>query len=248
MNCRTARRLMHELLDGDCADQSGLDSHLAECEACRAEMSRLRHVHESVAEAVGRPPDQPDLAEDMSGIWHAVRARGLGPAQPDRPRTWAAGAFGLAAALLFGLGLWAGGSLWPREVQVVRVVTETKIIEKSIEVPVVEERIVIQRVPVVKTRVVYRDRPVPATPGPQAGVPHEPVKADEVVVRLDAVPSSASSLVSHEIHSVTAVEQAPQSSRPAALPDELPEPGGEESATLIAWQPQSSAPTAERGN
>jgi len=211
-------------------------------------MSGLRHVHDTVAQVVHPPPDQPDLAQDMSGIWHAVQARSLESARPGRSRTWAVAAYGLAAALVFGLGLSTGRCLSPREVQVLRVVTETKIVEKRIQVPVVEERTVIKRVPVVKTRVVYRDRVVPGTAGPRPGVPHEPVKAEEVVVRLDATPSSATSLVSHEIHPVTAVEHASPSARPAVLPDELPDPVHEHSGTLIAWQPPSNAPTAEGGN
>lgn len=245
MNCRRARKLMHELLDGSLADREALDRHLTQCDACRMQMARLRDVEAVVIDTVAHSTGEPDLGREMAGIWQAIDARSQ-RAEPPR-RLWLIPACAAAAALLFCLGLWTGRAAWPREVTVTRVVTEPKVVERTVEVPVVRERVVIKRVPVVKTRVVYRDRAVPVAPRPPDVVP-EPVKAEEVVVRLDAVPSSAASLVSHEIHSVTAVEQTSPSPRPTVLGDARPDDSDEENATLIAWRPQLSAPTAEGGN
>ncbi len=247
MNCRRARRLMHELLDGSVTDREALDTHLAECDACRAEMSRLREAHDAVAATVACPTGEPDFEREMAAIWQAIDARGERAERARHGRLWLVPACAAAAVLLFCLGLWTGREAWPREVTVTRVVTRPEIVERRVEVPVVKERVVVERVPVVKTRVVYRDRVVPAAQ-PQPHAPPEPVKAEEVVVRLDATPSPATSLVSHEIHSVTAVDQTSPSSRPAVLGDGLPNHSEEENATLIAWRPQLSAPTAEGGN
>lgn len=245
MNCRRARKLMHELLDGSLTDREALDTHLAECEPCRAAMLRLRDAHDAVAATVACPTGEPDFEREMAGIWQAIDARSR---RAERARRlWPMPACAAAAILLFCLGLWTGRAAWPREVTVTRTETEPKIVERTVEVPVVKDRVVIKRVPIVRTRVVYRDRVVPAAPRPPDVVP-EPVKAEEVVVRLDAMPSSAASLVSHEIHSVTAVEQASPSSRPAGLGDARPDDSDEEAATLIAWRPQLGAPTAEGGN
>jgi anti-sigma factor RsiW len=249
VNCRRARRLMHELLDGNLTDREALDTHLAECEACRAEMSRLRDAHAAVAATVACPTGEPDFEREMAGIWQAIDDRSGRAARPRR--LWPIPVCAAAAVLLFCLGLWAGRAAWPREVTLTRIVAKPEIVEKTVEVPVevtvVKERIVIKRVPVVKTRVVYRDRAVPTAP-PLPAVAPGPVKAEEVVVRLDATPSAATSLVSHEIHSVTDVEQPSPSAPPAVLGGGLPDDGDEENATLIAWRPQLSAPTAEGGN
>lgn len=249
MNCRRARRLMHELLDGSPTGREALDTHLAACEPCRAEMARLRDAHDAVAATVACPTGEPDFEREMAGIWQAIDARSR---RADGPRRlWPIPACAAAAMLLFCLGLWAGRTAWPREVTVTRIVAEPQIVEKTVEVPVevtvVKERVVIKRVPVVKTRVVFRDRAAPTAPRPPA-VPAEPVKAEEVVVRLDATPSPATSLVSHEIHSVTDVQQASPSARPAVLGGGSPDESHEENAMLVAWRPQLSAPTAEGGN
>ena len=126
----------------------------------------------------------------------------------------------------FALGLGMGRAVWPREMLVTKVVPRREVVEKvvEVEVPVIEERVVIREVPVVKTRVVYRDRPAPPQPAHEVSgqplVPTQVVKADELVVSLNANLVTVHPVVSREVHPVTIVHE------PATAPDR-PQPEGD---------------------
>ena len=189
MNCRKARGLIDQLLDGTLDDRTALDEHLAHCDACRSAFARLQRVQDAVSRSVRSSPDEARLDRITAGILEGARhpEPHVAPA-PGRPR-WAS--FAAAAVVVaFALGLGMGRVVWPREMVVTKVVPKREVVEKVVEVqvPVIEERVVVREVPVVKTRVVYRDRPAPPQPAPEVSgqplLPTEVVKADEFVVSL----------------------------------------------------------------
>lgn len=206
MNCRRARELFDELLNGTLTDRAPLDRHVDECEACRAELRRLQQVHEAVARTVRRDVDEARLERATEAILAGITASPPVAAVAAVRLRWASVA--LAAALAaFVLGTQLGRTLWPEQVVVTKLVPRTEVVERIVEVkvPVVQERVVVKQVPVVRTRVVYRDRPVPQQPALQTGAPPEPVKADELVVSLNASLVTVHPVVSREVHPVTVV-------------------------------------------
>jgi len=186
MDCREARRLMDDLLDGALMDSEALDEHAAACEGCREELGRLRALDAAVAASVVHTPEEHELARMTAGVLDEIEVR---PPVALWPKVAALAA---AAVVIFCGGLWAGRAAWPTERVVERVVEVPTVVEKLVPVTVVEEREVVREVPVVQTRVVYRDRivRVDATgqePRRHAASVQEPVKAAEVVRDLGRV-------------------------------------------------------------
>jgi anti-sigma factor RsiW len=212
VNCRKARGLIDQLLDGALDDRTALDEHLAHCDACRSELARLQRVQDIVSRAVSASPDDARLEQLTAGILGAVGERkARAPAGARRLRWAPFVAAAVVAAFAVGLGM--GRMLWPTEVVMTKLVPKREVVQKvvEVEVPVVKERVVVREVPVVRTRVVYRDRPaVPALTVEATGelaVPPAPVKADEFVVSLNANLVTVHSVVSREVHPVTVIEQ-----------------------------------------
>jgi hypothetical protein len=159
VDCRHAQRLMNEALDGE-PMPSALAEHIAGCPACRAESRALEATQRLVAEALDCPAPAAAL-DRLTAVTLAAAA-----ARPVRPRRLMPALGGLAVAAIFCLGLLAGRWAFPREVVTERIVqapAQERVVR--VEVPVVQERIVVRErvvtreVPVVRTRVVYRDRP-----------------------------------------------------------------------------------------
>ena len=89
MNCRRARHLIHEFLDGALADRAALDAHLAACERCRAELTRLQALERTLRHAVCEPVEEAALERATAGILREVTAgSGLKPL-PQRRGRWA---------------------------------------------------------------------------------------------------------------------------------------------------------------
>jgi hypothetical protein len=226
VNCGQARKLMHQLLDGTLADRGPFDRHLQQCDGCRIELARLRQIQDAVGETVRCQVDESELARMTAGVMAAVRVPDLASRPPAGGLRWAFA--GALAGLVFVLGVGTGRAVWPQRLVETEVVTRTEVEEKivKVEVPVIKEVLVEKRVPIVRTRIVYRDR---AEPGRGGDVPAGPVKADEVVFRVDAEPTAAPAVVSREIHPVTVVEPEAPDAAPAepehgardAAPDEL---------------------------
>ena len=140
MNCRKARRLIDQLLDGTLDDRAALDEHLERCDACRSVLARLQRVQDAVSRAVRSSPDEARLDQITAGILAGVRER-------DRHAPVAAGGLrwgplaGVAVLAAFALGLSMGRAVWPREMVVTKVVPKREVVEKvvEVEVPVIEE-------------------------------------------------------------------------------------------------------------
>ncbi len=172
MNCRNARKLMHEILDGTFTHQARLEAHLTECERCRAQWAMLSRTQDALIQCVGRPVEDSALERLTSSVLAEVGTRETGPPVVPAPRRWVAVAIAAGLLLAFATGLGAGRTIWPREMAVTRVVTEREVVERQvrIEVPVPRERVVVKRVPVLKTNVVYRDRPTREAGAAEEGV------------------------------------------------------------------------------
>jgi anti-sigma factor RsiW len=172
VNCRRARRLVQDLLDGCLANPTELDQHLATCQACRTHLARLQRLSAAVAGDVRCSPDEARLERVTAGVEGAIAAERRAQEPTGRGRPWRAL---VAAAMLgvFALGLLAGRMVWPRETVVTQVqrVVQTKLVHDRVEVPVIRERVVrkIVRVPVVRTRLVIRYLPPPALPAGAGG-------------------------------------------------------------------------------
>ena len=163
MNCREARNLMDEVLDGNPIHQTRLEAHLAECERCRDQWVMLRRTQEALAECVRRPVEPSALERLTTDVLAEVGAQQTGTPAAAGGRRWVAFAMAASLLLAFATGVGAGRTIWPRAVTVTKVVTQHEVVERSVEVPVpvVKEQVVVKRVPVLTTRVVYRDRPAP---------------------------------------------------------------------------------------
>lgn len=163
MNCRRARRLMHEVLDGDLTQRPALDEHLGECRPCRTQWARLQRVQDVLAQTAGRPLEPVRLQRLTRASLAQIGAPGPEGGIVSGVPAWMRFACAGAVMLAFAVGLVIGRSAWPTEVVVTRTVPGPEIVGKTVrvQVPVVEERVVVKPVPVVKTRVVYRDRPTP---------------------------------------------------------------------------------------
>ncbi len=200
MNCRKARTLMHQMLDGVSFDRDELDRHLAECPDCRAELHRLQQAQSAVQAAVRGPVDEESLERATAGILQAVEKDSAAPAARTSRRAQALAGVAVALLLAFSVGVWAGRSVWPREAIVSEVVKVPKIVEKLVEVgvPVVKERVVVKEVTVIKERVVYRERPQPPEQILVAAEP-EPAKLGEIVIHLDVPPLIPPPVVTEEI-------------------------------------------------
>lgn len=171
MNCEQARGVMQDVLDGTQADHAELDAHCAECPQCRAEWRQLQAIASAVRADVRC--DVPVECRDRV-IAGALRRIEFQQGHVVRDVRWVRGV--ATAALLiavFATGLYAGRTVWPREVIVTKTVMVPEVREKIVEVkvPVVQEKVVIKRVPVYKTRIVYLDRevkkPVPVVTPPE---------------------------------------------------------------------------------
>lgn len=146
-------------------------AHLRGCAACRDECAALEALAVDLRRADPATPVAPARTERLLPRLHAELAA-LPVARPRRT-AWSA----LAAVLLFGGGLLTGGRLFPR------VVTNERVVTRTVEVPVTVTKTVVERVAVpvsvprvvtrVVTKVVYRDRPTAAAP--RAAVDLDPV-------------------------------------------------------------------------
>jgi len=183
MDCKQARQLMHEALDGGGEVAPPLAEHLSACPACRQEHAALSAVQNLVAtEVAGEPP-----RESLERVSAVVLSR-LAHERPARSgAAWRTLAVAAGLLLVFGLGLVAGRGLWPRET--VRVERVPQVVERIVEreVPVVEERVVVKRVPVVRTRIVYRDRPAESATADLPPAPAEPVALEEHEIVITAL-------------------------------------------------------------
>ncbi len=202
MNCKQARRLMQEMADGTRTDHAELDQHIAQCPRCRLEWQALQRLEGAVASIARCEPPAERLERATVGALRMI--------ERQRPRVlpglsrlgWAAAAALLIA--IFATGLYAGRTVWPRELIVKVPEVHEKIVE--VEVPVIKERVVIKRVPVVKERIVYRERdanararmsqvmdPMEEAVAHYGGYGGEELivglaKCDEIVVRVAAKP------------------------------------------------------------
>ena len=197
-----ARELMHEALDGSADAREALAAHLAECDDCAAEFAAMERLQAAVGETVACDPPE-DRLERAS-----VAAMAL--TDEPRGRRWAALAMAAAVLLAFGIGLLAGREAWPREVVRIERVPQAveRIVEREVEVPVVEERVVVREVPVYRERVVYRDRPVEAAEETPAA-PREPVMPEIREVRIVAKPMPITITRTEEVAPAPIVEEEP---------------------------------------
>ena len=225
MNCKQARRLMQEIADGTPGGHDEFDRHIAQCPGCRLEWHQLQQISAALTETARCEPPAERLER--------ATVRALRMIERQRPRLlaglsrlgWAAAAVLMIA--LFASGLYAGRTVWPREVIVTKTVKVPEVREKivEVEVPVVQEKVVIKRVPVYRTRIVYRDREVPKVT-PVAERQREPVKCDEILVYLPSSPIAATAHVSEEVQPAGVID--------AGESDET-------SPTQGHWQPPGSA-------
>jgi len=214
MRCDEARELMHEVLDGSEEPREQLQAHLAECAECRAEFAAMERLQEAVAAtAAWEPPG--DRLERAT-----VAALAVAHERPTRS-PWAALAMAAAVLLAFGVGLFAGRLVWPREV--VRIDHVPEIVEKVVEreVPVVEERVVIREVPVVRERIVYRDRPVQVASAEEPpSAPPQPVMPEVHEVRITAKPMPISITQTEEVAPTPVAEEGePEPGTVGSRPD-----------------------------
>lgn len=211
MDCKRAKQLMHEALDGGAENEPALAEHLAACAACRNEHAALRAVQNLVAAEVSCEPPEESL-ERVSAV---VLSRLACEKQVHGGAAWRTLAVAASVMLVFGLGLLAGRELWPREI--VRVERVPQVVERIVEreVPVIEERVVVERVPVVRTRIVYRDRPAESVTADLPPAPTEPVALEEHEIRITATPLPFIVTRTVETAPVTTVEdeRAPETGR-----------------------------------
>jgi predicted anti-sigma-YlaC factor YlaD len=182
MDCKQARKLMHEALDGRGEVEPALAEHLSACAACRNEYAALGAVQNLVAAKVAGEPPQESLERVSAGVLGRLARE----KQVHAGAAWRSLAVAAGLLLVFGLGLLAGRELWPREV--VRVERVPQVVERIVEreVRVVEERVVVERVPVVRTRIVYRDRPAESATTDLPPAPAEPVALEEHEIVITA--------------------------------------------------------------
>ena len=225
MNCKQARRLMHDLLDGAPVDRATLDQHLGECGACHATWEALQRLATELEGTLRCEVPPVRLERATRRVLRALETRR--PASPARLTQLAAAAAVLIA--VFSAGLYGGRTVWPREVIVPQIVKVLEVREKivEVEVPVIKERVVVKRVPVIRERIVYRDREVSAgrpmaeaetrlalaAEGRRAYAHRarvespEPVKCREIVIHLASSPNLAPAQVRHEIRPARLVSE-----------------------------------------
>lgn len=229
MNCKQARRLIHELLDGADFDRTQLDHHLAQCPACRAELQALQQIQAGVADAVQCQVSE-ELLDRATARVLPTLAAGQRPTAPAARIVRAMAAAGLVL-LVFGLGLSGGRWAWPREVTVTQVVKVPEVREKivKVEVPVVKERVVVKRVLVYKTKIVYREV---EKPSPVAETDNEPapIEPEQFVMAPESEPIMTATMIFQE-------------TRPARLASEV-EPE-EAPATQGHWEPPDTTISAQ---
>ena len=198
-----ARELMHEALDGSADAREALAAHLAECDDCAAEFAAMERLQAAVGETVACEPPEDRLERAT------VAALALADGRPARSR-WVTVAMAAAVLLAFGIGLLTGREAWPREVVRIERVPQVveRIVEREVEVPVVEERVVVREVPVYRERVVYRDRPVEAVEEAPAA-PREPVMPEIREVRIVAKPMPITITRTEEVAPAPIVEEEP---------------------------------------
>ena len=207
MNCKQARRLMQDILDGTQADHAELDGHCAECPQCRAEWRQLQALDSAVRADVRC--DVPVARRDrvIAAALHRIESQQGRAARSARwPKLVTAAALVIVA---FSVGLGAGRTVWPREVIVTKTVKVPEVHEKIVEVEVLKERVVVKHVPVYKTRIVYRDREVEKlVPVMAATLNPEPVKLDEFISYVASNPVPPAVQVSEEIKPTTVIGEA----------------------------------------
>ena len=151
MNCRKARRMIQEFLDsGEERLPAPLMSHTRECARCRDELRAMREANLLLQEWETAPLQQEVMEQTIQHVHEIIhRSRAA-----ERPRTWVwRTAFAGVGLTLFCLGVAIGAWALPRPVRVVEKTVEVPIIvekevlvEVPVEVPVVEEKVVIRYV------------------------------------------------------------------------------------------------------
>ena len=107
MDCESARDQFVELLTGRLAptQASAVERHIAGCEACRTETSRLRELWAEMGD-ITPPAPNAAVAGRVSQLVHAIRAAGApddtgaGTVTPARGRGWGLGLAAVAASLV----------------------------------------------------------------------------------------------------------------------------------------------------
>jgi hypothetical protein len=210
MRCAEAHRQMHELLSGTLAERGALDGHLSECAQCAAEYRALESVAGAAIALASGPADPSALDRIAEGLSPKLRAQ----TRPLTARPLARLAVaGLAAAALFSAGMATGRYTQAAPAAAPQVVEKPIYVDRAVEVPVVEERVVYKQVPVVRTRVVYRDRAVKA-------LAEEPDRAQYAVANADATEPIAEPIATGTIVSLSyrAATLAPEPSDVAGAP------------------------------
>jgi len=212
MRHEDARELMQDALDGSEDAREALGAHMAECPDCAAEFAAMQRLQAAVGETVACEPPEDRLER--------ATVAALALAEEPRGRSWVA-AFAMAAAVMlaFGIGLLAGREAWPREVVRVERVPQMveRVVEREVEVPVIEERVIVREVPVYRERIVYRDRPVEVAQAP-APAP-EPVMPEIREERIVAKPMPITITQTEEVMPAPiAGEEPPESDDVGAEP------------------------------
>lgn len=103
-NCSVFETSLSALIDGELEveEQLPVIDHLLECPSCREFYHRARGLDDMVVTSQSQDADP--VPEE---VWHRIAAEsGLGRPLPVLRGPWSVRAFGLAAALILGLGLW----------------------------------------------------------------------------------------------------------------------------------------------
>ena len=226
MNCKEARGLMQEILDGAEVCDAEFEHHLAACTRCRVEWRQVQRLERAVRADTRCAVPAARREQAIVAILQQIEA------QPTRNVVWRGWPRWLMAAAViivaFSLGLGAGRTVWPREVIVSQTVLVSDVREKIVEVerPVIKERVVVKRVPVIKERIVYLHRDAPEITA-VAEEQQQPVKCDEILVYLPSSPIAATAHVSEEVQPAEVLD--------AGESDETPSTQGH-------WQPPDGAP------
>jgi anti-sigma factor RsiW len=203
VECREARRLMHEILDQRDPDAGEIEEHLAACEECRAAFGRLRDADAATRAIVAESVDEDRASRAVAAALKAIAAT---PAAPARGRRLALAGLPFAVGLaMFAVGLWCGRTAWPREVTLTRVETRPETVERVVEkvvrvevpvpTPVIRERVVVRTV-YVPTRATAERRvaagPITVPPIPRPIVTREITPAAVVAPPPEPAPPSDS--------------------------------------------------------
>lgn len=203
--CRFSRLKLEAWHDNELPpDQAeAVRRHLQTCRACQEYVAELAQASAQLSSlpAVQLPPDFTERVISRMPE-RAPRRDSPTPVPLLVP-------VAMAILLGFGLGLYFGRTLWPRQVTEIQIVKVPQVREKivEVEVPVVRERVVVKRVPIYRTRVVYREREAPEA-SPDVEPKPEPVKLDEVIIHLASKPLPPPAQIREELFPARLAEEA----------------------------------------